>query len=750
NGTFLTKIYQEDGLIEDEGNRFSSLKTRDGKLLFGFISGITEIDPERTKAQLLSGEKLKIFLTQLSYFDKSLKKDTFQTLGLNAALSLNLPATHRYLKLRLALSDFQRIEENTFSYRLEGLKKGEEPEWTFIGNQPELNLTNLPPGEYDLVIRGTNYRAQKTVTPVRIKLRVQEFFYKKTWFYILVFLLLSALPILWLIRERFERQRLQRLVKERTKEIETDKKVIEAQAERLQALDQSKSRFFTNISHEFRTPLTVISGMVAQFKGNDRAKQLVQRNTDQLLQLINQILDLRKLESSRLPTHYIQADVVSYLRYITESFHSLSTNKAVKISFHTTEESMLLDYDPDKLLRIVSNLLSNAIKFTPAGGSVTVAVEVQKDSMPLQYRFSVRDTGVGIPVNKLPHIFDRFYQVDDSITRSGEGTGIGLTLTKELVELMNGKIQVESQEAKGSTFTVILPLTQEAALEENRQLAKAAIPVMPDFPTSDLLQAERIGDEDLPRLLLVEDNPDVMAYLVACLEGEYQLSLAFDGQEGIDKALEEIPDIIISDVMMPKRDGFDLCNSLKTEKRTSHIPIILLTAKADADSRITGLERGANAYLAKPFVQRELKAQVRNLFALRQSLQARYADLESLEPSKEPEVEQEDIFVLNVKALVLKNLDDLDYDLNALSKALNLSRSQLGRKLKALTGNSPGIFIRNIRLHEAKRLLLTTDRSVKEIAYDVGFSSHNYFTNSYTAAFNESPSDTRQSGKTRT
>ncbi|MEM6377805.1 MAG: hybrid sensor histidine kinase/response regulator transcription factor, partial [Bacteroidota bacterium] len=652
----------------------------------------------------------------------------------------------KYLNLRVSLSDFQRTEENSFSYRLEGLNKGENPEWIFMGNQQELNFTNLPPGKYDLVIRGTNYRAQQTETPIRIKLQVQEFFYKKTWFYLLVFLLLSALPMLWLARERFERQRLQRLVQERTKEIEADKKVIEVQAERLRALDQYKSRFFTNISHEFRTPLTVISGIVTQFKGNDQAKKMVQRNTNQLLQLINQILDLRKLESSSLPINYIQADVVRYLRYITESFHSLGTNKAVEVSFHTNEESLLLDYDPDKLLRILSNLLSNAIKFTPAGGTVTVAVEAQKDTLPHQYHFSVRDTGVGIPANKLPHIFDRFYQVDDSTTRSGEGTGIGLTLSKELVELMNGKIKVESQEAKGTTFTVILPLTQKAPLEENGPQAKAAVPVLLELPASDLLQAKHPGDEDLPSLLLVEDNPDVMAYLVSCLEGEYQLSLAFDGQEGIDKALEEIPDLIISDVMMPKRDGFDLCNTLKLEKRTSHIPIILLTAKADADSRITGLERGANAYLAKPFDQRELKAQLRNLFALRQSLQARYADLENLKPSKEPELEQEDIFVLNVKDLVLQNLDDLDYDLNALSKALHLSRSQLGRKLKALTGNSPGVFIRTIRLQEAKRLLLTTDRTVKEIAYDVGFSSHNYFTNSYTAAFNESPSDTRQAG----
>ena len=538
-----------------------------------------------------------------------------------------------------------------------------------------------------------------------------------------------------------------RLIQQQKGQIQKQKELVEVTNEKLLEADQLKSMFFTNISHEFRTPLTVITGMVDQIKhsDNNRIKQLLDRNANHLLHLINQILDLRKLESGSLATNYIQSDVVKYMKYILESFYSLAETKQITLSFQTTDQTLLLDYDSEKLLRIVSNLIANAIKFTPTGGEVQLSVLGLQNASTPTYQFSVTDNGIGITEDKLPLIFDRFYQVEDTALQTAVGTGIGLTLTKELVELLGGQITVESVAGEGTTFTVQLPYSNMAALSDPSDTETKAI-VLPVSETQITPKSQNLGSQDLPKLLIVEDNPDVMEYLITCLDVDYQLSFAHDGQEGLEKATEKIPDLIISDVMMPRMDGFTMCNQLKSDQRTSHIPIILLTAKADADSRITGLERGANAYLAKPFNQRELKAQLKNLFSLRQSLQLRYTNLENLEPSKEPEIEQEDIFVLNLKELIIKNLDDLNYDLNALSKDLYLSRSQLGRKVKALTGKSPAVFIRTIRLTEARRLLLTTDRSVKEIAYDVGFSGHNYFTNSYTTEFNESPSDTRESG----
>ena len=291
-----------------------------------------------------------------------------------------------------------------------------------------------------------------------------------------------------------------------------------------------------------------------------------------------------------------------------------------------------------------------------------------------------------------------------------------------------------------------LPFSQKAPKVEvasELAVARATATVLPEKAPAQAISGGKLGDEELPRLLLVEDSPDVMEYLITCLEGNYQLLFAADGQEGIDKALEEVPDIIISDVMMPRADGFTLCNTLKTDEKTSHIPIILLTAKADVDSRITGLERGADAYLAKPFDQRELEAQLANLLAQRKRLQSRYANFEAPTPTEDPAVKQEDAFILKIKEVFEDRMDDPQYTLNDLCKALLLSRSQFGRKIKALTGKSPAIYLRSLRLQKAKQLILTTDLPMKAIAYDVGFSDPAYFTRSYSDEFGETPSKTR-------
>ena len=416
-----------------------------------------------------------------------------------------------------------------------------------------------------------------------------------------------------------------------------EKEKAELANAKLQEIDQSKSRFFTNISHEFRTPLTVISGMIEQVKEQkyQTVRRLVGRNINQLLHLINQILDLRKLESGSLPVHYIQADVIKYLRYILESFQSLAEDRQITLDFQADKPAWILDYDPEKLLRIVSNLLANAIKFTPLEGEVKLSLNTTESESDPFYKFAVTDTGVGIPKEKLPYIFDRFYQVGpDSYrdtTRTGEGTGIGLTLSKELVDLMGGRIYVKTEEGHGTTFTVELPISHQAPVEQVQKLTTVALGTSEEVTASGKAysDASQLSDTDKPRLMIVEDNPDVMEYLITCLGENYQLLFAYDGQEGLEKAIEEVPDIIISDVMMPRMDGFEMCNQLKRDERTSHIPLILLTAKADVESKITGLQRGADAYLVKPFDQRELIAQLNNLFHLRQQLQKRYSSLKN-------------------------------------------------------------------------------------------------------------------------
>ncbi|MEM6379132.1 MAG: histidine kinase dimerization/phospho-acceptor domain-containing protein, partial [Bacteroidota bacterium] len=382
-GDFLTKLYALDGLANSEGNRFSSLKTQDGKILFGSISGTTLIDPERAKQQFLSGKELKIFLNQISYYDQKLKKDTLLIQQLDRPVSVVLPPAHRYLKLRVALSDLQRVEENQFSYRLEWQGKEQASEWIFVDNQSELNLTNLPAGKYDVVVKGTNYRGQQVKEYTRIHIHAKEFFYRTTWFYVLVLLSILSLPLLRLIQERLERRRLELLVSERTREIEQDKQVIEEQAEQLRALDQFKSRLFTNISHEFRTPLTVISGMLDQIEKKPaswlkKGTKIIRRNNANLLDLVNQMLELQKLESGKLEVNWQLGNIIPFLQTIFEQFQAYAQSKVQQMDFITEVEELQMDFDEEKVLRIVSNLLSNAIKYTPRKDRLVLKLQLEK------------------------------------------------------------------------------------------------------------------------------------------------------------------------------------------------------------------------------------------------------------------------------------------------------------------------------------------------------------------------------------
>jgi signal transduction histidine kinase/CheY-like chemotaxis protein len=548
------------------------------------------------------------------------------------------------------------------------------------------------------------------------------------------------------------------------------RRLAEAEAYRLRELDQVKNHLYTNITHEFRTPLTIINGVAGQLQSQasesvKRGLKMISRNGRQLLRLVNQMLDLAKLESGSLPVRLVQGDIIIYLRYLAESFHSYAQSRNIDLHFQTGLEAYVVDYDREKMLHIVSNLLSNAVKFTPANGKVyfRVAEIIQDNTAFLQIQ--VKDSGIGIAAEKLPHIFDRFYQVDTSATRSGElarmnirsdgGTGIGLALTRELVHLLGGTIEVQSRLGEGSTFTVLLPAVRststhaaangfEQFLPEMQAFSGKGVDSFPELATSD-----QQNNSERPLLLIIEDNADVVRFLASCLESSYQLAAAPDGQAGIEKALELTPDIIISDVMMPLKDGFEVCDTLKNDVRTSHIPIVLLTAKADVESRITGLRRGADAYLAKPFDEEELRVRLEQLIALRRRLLERYQHAAAVlertgaEPSDDPSFELEEDFLQQVRDLIQENLADPTFGNEDLCKALAMSRTQLFRKLKALTGMSVVTFIRFYRLNKARQLLLTTDLNISEVAYRVGFNDPSYFGRVFRREFGITPMECR-------
>ncbi len=513
-------------------------------------------------------------------------------------------------------------------------------------------------------------------------------------------------------------------------------------AEKIRELDRAKTRLYTNITHEFRTPLTVIKGLTEQIQGNADKKSLIQRNSDTLLRLINQMLDLSKADKGKLPFQLIQDDIIQYIRFLSESFRSWGATKNIRLHFLSEISECVMDYDPDKLQDILSNLLSNAIKSTPKSGDIYIIIKKTEGQLAI----CIKDTGKGIEAAHLPHIFDRFYQVDQTDSRSDAGSGIGLALCKELVQIMGGNISAKSEVGVGSEFKIQLPITH------NAPISKPQKETTPIAPLSNFLHKEsqngekqpsaRNSNEKQPTILVVEDNADVQHYLSLCLEKEYQLIMAENGKIGIKKALEVIPDLILSDIMMPDTNGLELCEALKTNEITSHIPIILLTAKANQKAKIQGLSRGADAYLTKPFNKEELNIRIQSLIEQRSRMQTHF--FKNTHQVKDRKYTTENQFLNKLKKVVLAHVSDKSFDVQRLSFELKMSRSQVYRKVKALTGRSIASYIRYLRLQEGKKLLETTNLTISEVAYKVGFNDLSYFSNSFSQEFGYPPNVVRK------
>ncbi|MBK7406885.1 MAG: response regulator [Saprospirales bacterium] len=720
------------------------MKSAAGELLFGGINGFNLFDPDSIQDQPLVPP---IIITDFKLFNQSVPVRASAGDTLAYSSPLKQPASHtKEIKLSYWQDDFSfefaalnylSPEKNKYKYQLLGNDKN----WIETDAARNFaNYTNLKPGTYTFRVIGSNNDGVWNKTGASVCIVIAPPWWRTWWAYVVYLLSLGAIGFfLW--RNETRRQRMKH-----------DLELKQLQADQLKELDQTKTRLYTNITHEFRTPLTVILGMADQLEKDPKNRlqeglRLIRRNGSHLLALINQLLDLAKLQSNRMVVQLIQGDIVVYLKYIAESFNSMAAAKDLRISTYSDPESIVMDFDRDKIMKIASNLLSNAVKFTPPGGEIILRIRLEKEqgSDAETLVFDVSDTGIGIPPDQLPHIFERFYQADSSNTRKGEGTGIGLALVQELVKLFDGQISVESVQGKGSTFTVQLPIRHTAALEtelhiqEMQPLEEAVSERVPLVEGGNQFS----GNEDWPLMLIVEDNPDVRTFLVGCLDQQYRIVTAENGQIGINKALELVPDIIISDVMMPEKDGFEVCDILKKDTRTSHIPIVMLTARTTVEDRITGLERGADAYMAKPFHQGELIVQLQNLLDSRRRLQERYRNLDSPAEQATPDEKVEDAFLLELRGIIESQMADAGFSIEYLCRKMAMSRMQLHRKIKALTDQSTSLYIRSIRLQRARHLFTTTELNVSEVAYEVGFDDPKYFSRVFSEEFGVAPSDFR-------
>ncbi len=497
-------------------------------------------------------------------------------------------------------------------------------------------------------------------------------------------------------------------------------KIKEVRADTLIKLNEAKTEFYSNITHEFRTPLTVIMGLANLIKDHPKEKELIQKNSQEVLNLVQQLLDISKAQSGALQLKMIDDNIILYLEYLIESFHPLAQEKNIDLNFTHDEEEIIMTFDREKMRFILNNLLTNAIKFTPNGGKIDVAAQSESNQLLL----SVSDNGIGLSSSEAEKVFDRYYQVrKKDATQIGDG--IGLALVKELVELLNGTISVKSTEKLGSTFTVCLPLLLEDNLKKEDNKTQV-------LKRNDLLPSP---SENESIALVIEDNEDVLYYIGKVLTPSYKILTAGDGQAGFEIAVHAIPDIIISDIMMPKMDGYELTEKLKSDSRTDHIPIILLTAKTAQEEKIKGLSAGADAYLTKPFNEEELKVRMDNLIERRRKLQSDYAGQGSL---IKKEVKN-DPFMNRVVDLMEENYMDEDFGIAEFVKALPLSRMQVHRKLKALTGYSTSQFINYFRLEKARELLDSEQLNISETAYTCGFSDPGYFSKLFSKKYGVSP-----------
>ena len=743
--TSTTRVYlPQNGIPHEEFNTFEHAQAADGTLYLGGLGEAIAFHPKDIHQDVniftppLHLSSVKILEGTAEKF----KDITRDYLEINAVV---LDHDYQTLELELSLLDYESTEDIQYAYQIEGY----QDQWTYT-KENTISIFKLPYGDYQVKLKARGAAGVWTNKIITFPLTIKTPFYLQTWFLISLSVLF-ILSVLGFIKRREinlqkDRERLELEVKKRTA-------TIAAQTAELKLLDKAKTRFFSNITHEFRTPLTLIIGPLEQYlerqSANNQPQKLfgILKNAKHLLGLINQLLDMSKLEGGKMQVEVSHGEIIGYTQDLLERFQPVANEKNQRLVFQTQLPEWTTHFDKKKWSKILYNVLSNAIKFTPENGAIQLllARAIQDDQDWIHLKIS--DSGIGLSEEQIPRIFDRFYQIDDSATRHQEGTGIGLALVKELVELQGGKIKVLSQIHLGTTFDIRIPVSDKSAVSAEVDNEFQPSSLMPIIAVSKrttkptVIQTAQLSKK--LQLLIIEDNQEMSAYIESCLEEQdYNITKAFNGLEGTEKAQALIPDLIISDVMMPKKDGFEVTQTIRQEVSTSHIPIILLSARAALDSKLKGLERGADAYLTKPFSPTELRLRIQKLIELRQALQKRYQNMDMSEENevKATPFKKEDVFIKNIRRIIIENIEESNLNGDIVGKKYGISRMQLHRKLKALTNQSTSEFIQNIRLEQAYQLLQKKELNVTEVAYQTGFAHPNHFSRVFKKKYGKAPS----------
>ena len=670
-----------------------------------------------------------VFINQDSLIYKGTEDDSLKKENI-------IPFRSNDVLFQFTATSFDKPDANLFQYYLEG----NDNDWSQWVSESQKEYTNLSGGDYKFHVRSINAYGIIGKEDVFAFTMLSPWYFSWWSYIIYTFIFLG---ILYQIR----RTELKRINKNHALKLEL------VGYEKLKEVDQLKSQFFANISHEFRTPLTLILGQVESVMSSnidvkEKGKlQVANRNANRLLTLINQLLDISKIEAGSMELKAAQHNLVSFLKSLFYSFESIAESKKISLKFDSEYENIPVVYDPDKMENIFYNLVSNAFKFTSKGGEIKVSLILSGSLVDIR----IKDTGIGIPENRLKNIFNRFYQVDSTTTREYEGTGIGLSLTKELIELHKGKISVNSKVGEGSEFIITLPVGD--IYLENKKLieipvqkpANSALSIEPNEinPVSGIPDQSSSIKKEI--ILIVEDNTDVRNYIREQIEKENIILEASNGADGILIAKTEIPDLIITDVMMPRMNGYEFSREIRKDEKTSHIPIIMLTAKAGLDDKIEGLETGIDAYLTKPFSAKELKVRVKNLIYQRKQLRRRFSKSTIIIPSDVSNVSTDQAFLKKTIEIIKTHLEDNRFGIETLSEKVNMSISQLNRKLNALVDQPAGQFIRSMRLQRAADLLKQNAGNVTEICFKVGFNDQAYFSRAFKKQFGFSPIEYKKS-----